>query len=521
MTMHFVHFRRWAAFGPIACCLASVLLLVPCQAAKYDGKLIISAVDQQSGTPLAVRMQLRDGRGRVVRVRQPQVAVQGGSIYFEGEVALELRKGSYTFAVEAGPEFHTRQGNFSLDRHAEDSKEITFRRIVNMQQEGWWAGDLDVHHPLASMSLLMRAEHVDFAPVLTQENIQGKCKTFRDRSRSGSAELTLSTGATPIYDRSSALDRRRGGGLLLFGEAVPEDLCAQPEAGLSLLPVADKEQVKGHRVALTPFAWDLPIWLASGDLDAIGLIHRHSLANKTVDNEAWGKSRDRAFFPGNLGNGRWSEAIYHHVLECGLRIPPAAGSGSGSNSSPLGTNRVYVHCGEQFSREAWWRGLCAGRVMVTNGPLMRVQVEGRPPGHLFALDRGESRTFQIGLKLAFYAKSPVDYLEIVKNGLVVHEVRLDRLAKESGRLPTLTFDQSGWFLVRAMTGNAQIYQFACTGPYYVEVDHHCRISRKSVQFFLDWLDQAKEKFRDNRLVQDEIANARVFWLDLLERANAQ
>ena len=34
--------------------------------------------------------------------------------------------------------------------------------------------------------------------------------------------------------------------------------------------------------------------------------------------------------------------MYYHVLNCGLRIPPVAGSGSGTNDNPVGTNRVYV-----------------------------------------------------------------------------------------------------------------------------------------------------------------------------------
>jgi hypothetical protein len=453
------------------------------------------------------------------------VIVQGGAITFDGEITLELRKGAYTFDMMSGPEFQTRQGHFTIDRHAEDAKQIDFSRIVDMQREGWWAGDLDVQYPLEQMRLLMEAEHVDFAPVLTHENIQGKCKAFRDRSRQllglGAGSEMASEMTTPLFGRWSVLDRRRGGGLLFFGEAVPESVCDMRQQGPSLLCMGDGVQAKGHRVALTPFAWDLPVWLASGNLDAIGLIHRHSLAGETVDNEAWGMKRDRAFFPGKLGNGRWSEAIYHHVLECGLHVPPAAGSGAGSVNTFLGANRAHVHCGKTFSHDEWWQGLCAGKVIVTNGPLLRVQVEGQPPGACFSVAEGESRDFQIGLNLSFYSKSPVEYLEIIKNGQVEYQVRLDQLAKKKGRLPELSFAESGWFLVRAMTINSKVYQYASTGPYYVEVDSSRRISRKSVQFFRAWLDQASEKFQGNEPVQKQIAEARPFWLNLLEQANTE
>jgi hypothetical protein len=503
-------------------CVIGLLLPVPGQAAKVDGNLTLSVVDSQSGAPLAVRMQLRDGRGRPVSVRGREVVTTGDSLVFEGHLTLELRKGKYTFDLEAGPEFHTRQGHFVVDRHAEDSKEISLTRKVNMHEEGWWAGDLDVWHPLDDMQLLMRAEHVDLVPLLRQQNVRGKCTVLKDRRRTSPSELTA-----PLYGPWAVLDRCRGGGLLLFGQTVAPDVCGRKADAPSLPLVSQADTAEGKVVAMTPFAWDLPIWLASGKLDAIAILHRHALRGGTVDNEAWGKVRDKTFFPGKLGNGRWSEAIYQHVLNCGLRVPPAAGSGAGTNGNPLGTNRVYVYCGNRFSqgasfsRELWWQGLQRGQVLVTNGPLLRVQVEGHPPGHVFQVDRGRTREFQIGLKLTFYLKWPVEYLEIVKDGQVEYEVRLDDLARRQGRLPVLKFDESGWFLVRAVTSETRTYQFASTGPYYVEADYGRRISRKSVRFFLDWLDEAAEKFTGNEPVQAEIAAALPFWHDLLERANAE
>jgi hypothetical protein len=251
----------------------------------------------------------------------------------------------------------------------------------------------------------------------------------------------------------------------------------------------------------------------------VQIIHRFALANDVVDNEGWGRQRDRTFFPGKMGNGRWSETIYHHLLNCGIQLPPAAGSGSGANTNPVGTNRVYVQCGEEFSAENWFAGLRAGKVMVTNGPLLRTSVSGEPPGHQFQLQPGESRDFQIALGLAFYEKAPVDYLEIVKNGRVEHEIRLSQLAQTKGQLPALHFDASGWFVVRAMTSTTGNYQFATTGPYYVQANNRPRISRTSVQFFLDWLTAAKQTFADQPAVLAEIAAAQPFWNKLYSKAN--
>jgi hypothetical protein len=208
-------------------------------------------------------------------------------------------------------------------------------------------------------------------------------------------------------------------------------------------------------------------------------------------------------------------------------MPPVAGSGSGADGNPVGTNRVYVHCGGEFSDAAWWEGLAAGRVFVTNGPLLRPTVEGRPPGYVFQIEPGQPLTLEIGLNLA--TRVPVEYLQIIKNGAAAAEVRLADWKDKKGKLPPVTFDASGWFLVRAVTNNPQMYQFASSGPYYVELAGRPRISKKSVQFFLDWIDAAEVRLRKLPAMSEAELNAqlaaqdsaRKFFGELRAAANAE
>ena len=485
-------------------------------AAGYDGRLTIQVADEQTGRPIAVRMELHNSRGRPVRIRAEGAISRDDYVVFDGQITLELRKGAYRFSIESGPEYHTRSGHFTIERHAEDSTSITLRRHTNMRDQGWWAGDLDVRQRHEDLPLLMRAANVDFAPEFVRENVRGKCQQEPAPSED-------------VFSPRYLLDYRRGGGLLFCTSGVIADgtqspgfdVCQSPAEASSMSVLKAGYETGAHVVALTPFAWDLPLWIATDKLTAIQIIHRHAQVEGPAANEGWGRPRDRVLFPGKLGNGRYSETIYHHVLNCGLRIPPAAGSGSGANKNPLGTSRVYVDCGDEFSAEIWLAGLRAGRVVVTNGPLLRTSVQGRRPGHVFHLDRGQSKRFQIALSLSFYEKAPVEYLEIVKDGRVEYAVRLDELARQDGRLPPLEFDDSGWFLVRAVTSNSQSYQFASTGPYYVEANYQRRISRASVEYFIAWLDQAAKKFAGNEAVLADIESARPFWQVLLSRANAE
>lgn len=450
--------------------IATTASLTATAAPHSDGELQFEITDAATGQPIAVRMHLYTGRNAVtaagakkaVKLNIPGSAEFGGHFYIDGKATLPLRVGAYTFELEAGPEYLTQSGQFQIDRHADDSKPIEMKRITNLEKEGWYGGDLDVDRKEKDLPLILRAEALKIAPVSDSKKSQSEIRT--------------------------------------------------PHSEIEIAP--------------TPYAWDLPIWLASGKLTAIELIHNHSLRNGSVDNEKDGRPRDKSFFPGPRGNGRWSETIYYHVLNCGFHIPPAAGSGSGFNDNPVGTNRVYVFCGNKFSDDAWWEGLAAGRVFVTNGPLLRPMVEGRPPGATFPISGAESLTLEIGLNLA--TAVPVEYLQIIKNGTVDAEVRLAEFKNRKGRLPPIKFDDSGWFLVRAVTSNPKTLQFASSGPYYVQKAGHQRISRASVKFFIDWIDEDLARLGNgnsadvdkNEPTLAKLKSAHTFFVDLLSKANA-
>ena len=485
---------------------------VATQAASYDGVLTINVAEEGTNDPLAVRMELRK-QGRPVRIRPEGAIALDGYLVFTGSVTLELKQGNYEFFIEAGPEYQTRQGHFTIERHTEDQAEVLLTRRVNMRKEGWWAGDLDVSQRFDDLPLLMRAASLDYVPVTVEENDNGKCRMLRQSPNAPISELS-----PPFFGPWGAIDNRQGGPMLFIARDSLPEVC---KLGAGVPSLSTLESTDATAVALSSYAWDLPIWIASGKLTAVGIIHRNALIDKAIDKEANGYPRDKKFYPGAMGNGRWSEAIYHHLLNCGIRIPPAAGSGSGTNGNPIGTNRVYAYCGEQCTTASWLAALKSGQVMVTNGPLLRVKVEGHPPGHVFKIAAGEKRDFQVTLAVTFYERAPVEYLEFLKNGQVVHQVRIRDLAANEGRLPPISFNESGWFAVRAMTSSTNNYQYATTGPYYVERDGQPRISRRSVQFFLDWLAALKVEFPEDSVKQKEIANASAFWEDLRSRANAE
>jgi hypothetical protein len=506
----------------VTAALATVLLFTTCApraAAGPGGKLEIEVVDRETQNPLACRMHLTNANKKSLKA--PKVPFWQDHFVFSGNITLKLPKGEYDFQIERGLEYLDRGGHFTMDDFSDDKKVVDLKRFANMAAEGWWSGDLDVERPAKDIELLMDADDLHVVELVTWPQDKGLLSKTQS-----SKDPVVRFDGNRYYHLAAGRDERAGGSLLFFNLSRPLDMAnLKPEFPPQLDLINEAKRQPGAWVdAAKPFGWDVPLWVASGQLDSIQLANSNLGRKAAVDNEGTGKPRNKLLFPGAEGNGRWSEKIYYHLLNCGLRIPPTAGSGSGVVGNPLGYNRLYVQVDDDFTYERWWEGLRAGRVVVTNGPLIRPTVEGHAPGFVFRGYEGQALELEVGLTLSM--RDRVSYLEIIKDGELVEQVRLDDWAKQNGKLPPVRFDRSGWFLLRAVTGVPTTYRFASTGPYYVEFANQPRISKSSAQFFLDWVTERVRQIKLDDPRQREAVikyhrQARDFWQDLVDRANAE
>lgn len=481
-------------------------------------QLEIRVLDDQTGKPIAVRMHLRDARGRPVR---PAGVVHWHDHFIiPGMAVLELRPGVYTFEMERGPEYRIRTGGFTIHRGDANHAALKMERFVDMNDEGWYSGDLLVRRDIDEIPLLMAAEDLNVVPVMTWNHEQN---LWADQAIP--QNLLRRSEPQGLYHVMAGQDDRAGGTLSYFNlsQPLPVDQAELEVPSSGEFLVLSRRFPNVHVDIEKPFGWDLPVWIASGMVDSIGLCNQHMQREGMLTDEAGGRPRDRLSFPNPHGNGRWSEFIYYQLLESGIRLPPSAGSGSGIGPNPPGYNRVYVHIGSELDHTAWWDNLRAGRVMVTNGPLIRQPlVNGELPGHVFRADEGQ--TVELMATLSLSIRESVEYLEIIKNGRVEHEVRLDDVAKAGGRLPMVAFDASGWMLIRAVTDHPRTYRFASTGPYYVEIGDQPRISRQAAEFFADWvLQRARQIDLPDPQQRESVIRfhraARDFWADRASMAN--
>jgi hypothetical protein len=431
---------------------------------------------------------------------------------------LELPAGKYRYEIERGPEYNSISGNLTIVTGREGKLAANFVRIADLASHGWWSGELHVHRHIEDVPLLMRAEDLHVAPVITWWN-----KTNLWAGRTAPADHLVRLDRNRYYQLMAGEDERAGGALLYFGLRQPlpiTDATFEYPSPMRFLHRA-REQAGVHVDVEKPFWWDVPVWLASGKVDTIGIANNHMCRSTMYADEAWGMARDHRRLPAPLGNGYWTQEIYYSVLNCGLRIPPSAGSASGVLPNPVGYNRAYVHIDGEFNYDRWFEGLLAGRTFVTNGPLLRVLAGGLPPGHVFtAQDKVD-----VELAGVLEGRDRIEAVEIIRDGRVERRVPAAELAN-TGSLGKLSFSSSGWFLVRAIADHPQTFRFASTAPWYVEVGTvKRRVSRASAQFFLDWTDERIKRVKvDEPLKREEVLEphrlAREYWAALVQAANA-
>ncbi|HUF64242.1 MAG TPA: CehA/McbA family metallohydrolase [Verrucomicrobiales bacterium] len=372
----------------------------------------------------------------------------------------------------------------------------------SLAAEGWYAGDLHVHRAPADMPALMRAADLHVASVITWWN---ETNPWRETVPQDPAVIPVD--GMRWFHVLAGEDERRGGALLFHRLQRPLDITGSRPEYPSPVRFLRAARAAGAWIEIEkPFWWDTPIWLATGEIDSIGLAHNHLQIGGMLDGEAWGRPRDRERYPGPRGNGFYTQDLYYRILNSGFRAPPTAGGASGVLPNPVGYNRVYVHMTGKPSWEDWWEGLRAGRVFVSNGPLLRVQADGQVPGHVF---RTGDKEVEITLSGMWDSREPLESLELVRDG-VPEPLTLPGRFKVS---------RSGWFLVRAIAGVAHTFRFASTGAWYVEVEGSPMSPRsEDTRFFLEWTRERRKQIEeadlteaDRQEVLQPIETAEQFW----------
>ena len=425
---------------------------------------------------------------------------------------LNLNDGAYAFRMVRGPEYRVVTGTFVMERTSSDAHAVRLPRTIHMIEKGWTSGDCCVPASKHSVALRMASEDLHVASVLG--HVKANPIPYRENDDPIRHE--------PCWIREDSVHHD---GLVAYGDSVP-DTKLLPSAWLA----AGVKREDDLRIAIeNPFAWPLPVWLASGQVDGFFLLGDWLRLDQQIRRIPDGRGPDRARAKSPHAIGAWAYEIYINMLEAGLRIPPLAGSGNDGVRTPIGYNRLYVSQpltassrggNEQVtavtSNDSWWKAAWSGHSVATNGPLLRPSLGGKLPGHVFTASTGE--TLQLRPVLSLTTRDPVEYLEVIHNGQVHYRARLDEFAKAGGMIPPITFDQSGWVMIVVQTQYKDHFRAAISAPWYVEFDGQPRVTPQSVEFFQDWLNLYEVRLK--RLPPAKLAphipyvqSARKFWAD--------
>lgn len=500
--------------------LTAAMVCLAATDAFAKGKLLLKVTDSATGEPIAFRIHLRNEHQ--VAVKLPPLPFWFDHSSSLGSLQLDVLKGNYFFEIEHGPEFVDGRGYFTINDGADDEKTVSLKRTTDMAADGWRSADFDVRRPPREIELTMLADDLRFVPLVTWNNR----KSEWTKTKLPTPSTVKFDDARRMYDLSAGADDRPGGPIHLFRLPQPAPL---PTAGSQLAShIPALRELKAQHPELWidvahPSAWDLPLLAAAGLVDSFCVLSP-PLQRTKVDEAPFGRPYNRNQFPGVSGLAEYACDVYFHLLNTGLRVPPSAGSGSGTlgNTNPVGYNRLYVWNDPAELNEAdWWGSLKQGRAIITNGPLIRPRAEGRMPGFVFTGRSGEPVVLDLAMDLT--TRDKIDYVEVIQNGKVVHNLPLRDWAQKGGHFPPVVFRESGWCLIRARCDHPQTGRLVMSAPWYVEIDAEPSVRRASAQFFLDWTEERAAMLKitdvaEKKAVDEQLDAARAYWRKLIDTA---
>ena len=202
---------------------------------------------------------------------------------------------------------------------------------------------------------------------------------------------------------------------------------------------------------------------------------------------------------------RLTAEIWYRLLNCGFRLPTAAGTDAMANFAslrgPVGLNRVYARVpAGPLNIGTWLDSLKHGRTFATNGPLLGFSLADRQPGDELHLPAGENK-----VKISVWLRSfvPIDHLQMICDGEVARDLKLNGDGRTADAEDTIPISRSGWCLLRAWSEKPEHpvldqYPYATTSPIYVTVAGSKPKPTDDAAYFIAWIDRLIEETKSNQ-----------------------
>lgn len=436
--------------------------------------------------------------------------------YFHGNRhILDVPAGRLSVCVARGCEFRPLELEVEVGPDDETVLDVSLTRLFDAADRGWYGGDLHVHQNYSgdSVCTAQDAAAMQVGEALHVMNL-----------------LAANANGSLVYDQAAfegSLDNdlpwTDGARLARRGIEYRNDLLGHFHVfNMGSVP---KHYHTGHVNSDAPLDWP-PNAATASECRAAGAAVGYThpvLGSMPGDDPGAVFSEDRLHLPearelivdAALGlvdsvdlagpqDLRWTEALYHHLLGCGLRLAASAGSDvmlshtrGPLRSNPPGWCRVYAQLGDTpLSAQTWQEALSAGRTFATNGPWLELTVSGAGPGSVLSCRPNE----QLEVSARFVGLG-VDRLELMwSDGLLAARDLTDGV-EEGDVTVTIPTAQPQWIAAIARGGShpatlgPQVY--AHTSPVWIEIDGRAVAQAKDAAWCLDWLRHFEQCVRQH------------------------
>ena len=385
--------------------------------------------------------------------------------FLTGEATVKLVPGPYEVIAYKGLEY--RPVHFTFEAGDEESShEISLDRWTDMQSKGWYGGDEHIHlarygHENSVYLAMQEADGVHVGHYLQLQRLwQGAVqKTWGKPGEARKGNSILRSGEEP---------RSWFGHTLLLG------------IDRLILPVGqgdiDTESDLVQKLTADYFAEAHSAGGMIGYAHGDGL-NKYSAA--AIDLALNTFDYIEVFQFNMIKTGFWYDA-----LSAGYRIPPAAGTDFPVNLgrwdpwphllSPLSAERMYVRVEGDFSFESWMEGFRNGRVLLTNGPMIDLKVNGAEPGEEVQISTAEH---SVEITAAINHWRPMKEARFIVNGETIKVLKNDKRQSNWNIKLNLRLRESAWIAVYVLSDSTgdleddEILIQAHTAPVYVTVDN--------------------------------------------------
>ncbi len=475
-------YRKGVARGLLLCCFVSVAALFSSPQGSPPATLDLTIT--ADGKPATARVYITGEDGRSYLVPSAVTYSRRGEEHslIDRSASVRLAPGKYRVRAEKGLEFRPAEKTVTLTAEEPSPLSLDVQRFSDMSQRGWFSGDLHIHRDPDDMPLVLRAEDLNIGPTITR-HLGNPSREPPPYPQTHLVRVDDTHFASLQNQEVERLGKGHGA-VLLLNAPRPADASMTPLFPMELEFCRQARDQNAFIDAEKPIWKNIPINVAFGVIDAIGIVNNHFHPHAVLlDAEKYGSmERDNPIYKTPAGFAQWMMDLYYSFLSCGFRIPVSAGSASGVMPSWPGYERVYVHMSAPFSYNQWFADLKAGRSVATNGPLLEAYLDGQPPGAQVAWEGPMSATIAIEA----HSQDRLDRVEIVYNGQVVRAFPAGGNTVFHTAL-NLTITEPGWLVVRCFEPVTETVRYAHTSPFYFLKNGKLPVRKQAAQKWADFI----------------------------------